>query len=69
MRGHRFTRAGFADQCQAFTGADIQAQVTHYRLAMEGDIEVADFNQVFSHGHASGSRVEGVTQRFADEYQ
>ena len=60
MGRHRFARAGLANQRQTLAGADVQAQVAHHGLAMEGDIEVTDFNQVVSHGHASGSRVERV---------
>ncbi|MNQ20545.1 hypothetical protein D3C85_336380 [compost metagenome] len=61
MGSHRFARARLANQGQTLTGANVQAQVAHHGLVMEGNVEVTDFNQVVSHGHASGSRVEGVT--------
>ncbi|MNS05386.1 hypothetical protein D3C72_367850 [compost metagenome] len=46
MGGHRFARARFAHQCQAFAAADIQAQIAHHGLATEGHAEVTDFDQV-----------------------
>ncbi|RMV93094.1 hypothetical protein ALP01_200415 [Pseudomonas caricapapayae] len=49
MRGDRLARAGFTHQRQAFATADVEADAMHHFVAVEGDPQVANFNQVVLH--------------------
>ncbi|MNM99621.1 hypothetical protein D3C81_1121860 [compost metagenome] len=63
VRRHRFTGAGFPDQRKTFAGADIKVDAVHHRLAIEGDAQVAYFDQMFGHIKSSDQTHRGRLRR------